>query len=141
MLFLTIVPFYPNFLSRIKKGIMRLPNQQVDSIKKEVKRKIWPALSVVFLYLYINLYFTILVALKPNFNIVFFIIIVNSAVMASYFFLELLDIREKIWEKFLVKWKSLPTIIHILICGICFFWIFFLLFKAFPAMKKSYEAK
>ena len=105
-------------------------------MKKESEKNFWPALSIVFLFSIMNLYFTILVSLNLDFSIKYILVITNVIILpATFLFIELLGTRKKLWA----KWKSFPSIIHKIICGICFLWFIFLSFKAFPAMKKVYE--
>ena len=107
----------------------------VDRMKK-VKGEKWPALSVVLLFSNMTLCFVIFPVLKLNFNIYYTIVIINLVVIPAIFlYLEFTGTREKLWA----KWKSVPTIIHIIICGICILGGFFLLYTTFPGMKKIYE--
>ena len=99
-------------------------------------KNVWPALSFTLLFVFINLCLYILLALESNFPIYVTIIISNLFLATAALFLELSGLREKLWS----VWRSWPTAIHKIICGICVFWIGLLSFKALiPAIKKDYE--
>lgn len=104
--------------------------------EEPTSKKVWPALSFTLLYVFINLSLYIFLALKPSFPIYIAMIVLNILWVAIALFLELSGARKKLWK----TWKSLPIIVHKIICGICGFWIGFLSLKALiPAIKKDYE--
>jgi len=101
------------------------------------KKKMWSALSLTFLYGFINLSVFICLASKISDFYLFSNIIVFQVLLIpmSILFIELMGYREKIWK----FWKSVPILVHQLITAFCIFWGGYLCLKAFlPIIKEQY---
>jgi len=105
-------------------------------MKEEIKKRLWPALSIVSLVTFLNLVFFMFLEIKVSWIVTTIFVLVSVLIIPSFFlFLELIGLRRILWD----FWKSFPEGIHKCISVICFCWIAILTLKALiPFIKNKY---